>query len=106
MAAKHGAVGEFNPDLEDWVSYTERIEQYFIVKSIPVEAGNKRKAILLSSCGGPTYQLIRNLLAPGKPSHKTFTEIVTLVRDHHQPPPSTIVQHFIFTLGLRNLGKR
>ena len=91
MAAKHGTVGEFHSDQEGWVSYTERLEQYFIVNSISAEV-DKRRAILLSSCGALTYQLIRNLVVPGKPTDKTFAEIVTLMRDHHQPRPSTIVQ--------------
>ena len=90
MAVKHGTVGEFNSDQEDRVSYTERLVQYFIANSIS-EEGNTlaRRAILLSSCGAPTYQLIRNLVAPDKPTDKSFTEMVALVRDHHQPHPVT-----------------
>ena len=93
--ATHGSVGEFNPDREDWISYTERLTQYFVANGIS-EEGEKRKAILLSSCGAATYQLIRNLVAPKKPTEKNFDEIVTLVKDHHQPRPSTIVQRFNF----------
>ena len=104
MAVKHGAVGEFNSDQEDWVSYTERLTQYFIANGI-AEEGDKCRAILLSSCGAPTYQLIRNLVAPGKPTDKTFSEIVALVRDHHQPHPSTIVQRFNFHTRIQKLGE-
>ena len=53
--ATHGSVGEFNPDREDWISYTERLTQYFVANGIS-EEGEKRKAILLSSCGAATYQ--------------------------------------------------
>ena len=60
------------------------------------DEGNTRRAILLSSCGAPTYQLIQNLVAPGKPTDKSFSEIVALVQDHHQPLPSMIVQWFNF----------
>ena len=90
MSVKHGTVGEFNSDQENWVSYTEHLTQYFIANGI-AELGNKCRAILLSSCGAPTYQLNRNLVAPGKPTDKTFSEIVVLVHDHHQPRSSTIV---------------
>ena len=31
MAVKHGAVGEFISDQEDWVSYTERLVQRYFV---------------------------------------------------------------------------
>ena len=94
--AIHGNVGEFNPDREDWVSYTERLVQYFVANSITEEAADKRSAILLSSCGAATYQLIRNLVAPGRPTDKSFSELVALVKDHHQPCPSMIVQRFNF----------
>ena len=105
MAVKHGAVGEFNSDLEDWVSYTERLVQYFVANGIS-EEGDKRRAILLSSCGPTTYQLLRNLVAPGKPTDKSFTQIVELVRDHHQPRPSTIVQRFNFHTRSQKPGEK
>lgn len=98
MAAKHG-------DQEDWVSYTERLEQYFVANGISTE-GDKRKAILLSSCGAPTYQLIRSLVAPKKPSEKAFDDIVALVGDHHQPCPSTIVQRFNFHTWTQKPGEK
>ena len=91
MAMNHRIIGEFNLDHEDWISYTERLTQYFMANGIDAE-GDKCRAILLSSCGAPTYQLIQNLVAPGKPTDKTFSQIVTLVHDHHQPRPSTIIQ--------------
>ena len=86
--AKHSGIGEFNADREDWISYSEQMIQYFVANAV-AEEGNTRRAILLSSCGAPTYQLIRNLVAPGKPTDKTFNELVALVQDHHQPRPST-----------------
>jgi len=72
MMATHGNVGEFNLDQEDWVSYTEYLVQYFVANSISEEEGDKRRAILLSSCGAATYQLIRNLVVPSKPTDKNF----------------------------------
>lgn len=104
LMARHGSIGEFNAESEDWVSYTERLIQYFVANSIP-EDGDTRRAILLSSCGVSTYQLIRNLVAPGKPTDKSFTEIVALVKDHHQPRPSTIVQRFNFHTRTQKPGE-
>ena len=92
--ATHGNIGEFDRGAEDWAAYCERLEQYFLAND--VEDADKQRAILLSVCGAGTYQLIRNLVAPDKPSEKTFGAIVTLVRDHHNPPPSAIVQRFKF----------
>jgi len=95
MAKQSNHLGEFNPDREDWISYTERLLQYFVSNGI-TEEGDTRRAVLLGSCGAPTYQLIRNLAAPAKPTDKLFTQIVDLVREHHQPRPSVIAQRFNF----------
>ena len=42
------------------------------------------------------YRLIRNLVAPYQAYRKTFAELVKIVKQHYQPPPSTIVQRFYF----------
>ena len=84
-------------------AHAERLQQYFAVNDVD-NAGKQRK-ILLSGCGAPTYQLIRNLLAPVKPTDKSFYELVKLVKDHHQPPPSEIVQRFSFHSRTRRNGE-
>ena len=80
MTATHGTVGAFDPSNETWVSYSERLEQYFIAND--VDAAAKKKTVLLSVCGTATYQLIRNLVVPGKPTDKSFDELVKLVKNH------------------------
>ena len=47
--ATHGTVGEFDSGRETWVSYSERLEQYFIANDVAGE--EKKRAILLSVCG-------------------------------------------------------
>ena len=32
--ATHGSIEEFNPAREDWVSYSERLIQYFVANGI------------------------------------------------------------------------
>ena len=103
MASRQGVFGEFDHGIEDWASYTERLQQYFAANNI--EGGGKHKAILLSCCGPRTYQLINNLLAPEVPMGKSFDEIVQLVKDHLDPNPSVIVQRFIFHSRLRKGGE-
>ena len=44
-------------------------------------------------------------MAPGKPTDKSFTDIVSLVKDHHQPRPSTIVQHYNFHTRNQKAGE-
>ncbi len=58
------------------------------------DSAEKQRAILLSGCGESTYHLIRDLVAPAKPTTKLFNELIKLVKDHHQPPPSFIVQRY------------
>ena len=58
-----------------------------------------------SVSGSKTYKLIRNLAMPGKPSDKTFKEIVELVQNHKNPKPSAIVQRFKFNTRFRKPGE-
>ena len=61
MAALYGRLTEFDPGVEEWVTYLERLEQYFAANEI---TGNeKKRAILLSMCGAATYRLIRYLVS-------------------------------------------
>ena len=88
--ATHGSVGEFALGKETWLSYAERLDQYFLTNNL--QAHEKKRAILLSVCGASTYQMICNLVSPQKPSEKTFDELVKLVQEHHQPLPPVTVQ--------------
>ena len=103
MATKHGSIGEFDAGREDWQSYAERLEQYFVAND--VTNTQKKRALLLSVCGAATYQLIRNLVAPAKPTSRTFEELVELVRNHHNPKPSIIVERFKFHSCVRRQGE-
>ena len=84
----HG-IAEFHCK-EDWVSYCERLEHYFGTNDVN-EAG-KWAIYPLSVCGATTHQFIRNLVALAKRADKSFRELVTLVKEHHTPPPSVTVQ--------------
>ena len=101
--AKHGSIGTFDSAREDWTSYSERLEQYFVRNDIV--AAEKKQAILLSSCGVDTYQLIRNVVAPEKPTARTFDQLVELVQRHHNPRPSVIMQRFRFNSCRRKQGQ-
>ena len=81
--ATHGSVGKFSGGSETWVSYIERLQQYFVTNNIK---GNERqRAVLVSICGTSTYQLTRSVVSPAKPTEKTFGELVTLLREHYFP---------------------
>ena len=101
--AKHGSIGEFDSDRETWKSYTERLTQYFTAND--VESADKKRAILLSVCGPTTYQLIRNILAPVKPTERTFAQLVELVEHHRNPKPSVIVRRYNFNSRMKQPGE-
>ena len=92
--SKHGKIGEFDPEQDDWELYVERMKFYFVANNVTQEA--KKKAILLTEMGGKAYQVIRNLLLPSTPGEATFNQIVTLMQEHTKPTPSVIVQRFKF----------
>lgn len=88
--ATHGHIAEFDCGAEDWKSYCERLEQYFLVNN--VQDAGKQHAILLSVYGATTCQLIWDLVAPDKPADKSFEATAKLVQEHYTPLPSMIVQ--------------
>ncbi len=100
---RHGNIGEFEGNGEDWVAYAERMEQYFAANAITVAA--TKRAVLLRSCGSATYKLIRSLTSPDKPLDISYEGLVTLVRDHYTPKPSVTVQRFKFNSRFQQSGE-
>ena len=101
--ATHGSINAFDSSQEDWTAYTERMEQYFAAND--VDAATKRRTILLTASGAATYKLIRGLVAPDKPTDRSYTELVELVKGHYNPTPSPIVQRFKFNSRMRQQGE-
>lgn len=60
---------EFVLGKDDWETYTERLELYFLVNDIKVD---KQAAVLLTKINPETYNLARDLCAPDKPSNKNI----------------------------------
>ena len=103
MAAHHGSVGEFDAGKETWTSYCERLQLYFLAND--VATAEKQRAIFLTVCGATTYQLIRNLVAPEKPTERSLDELIQLVEDHHAPKPSVTVHRFKFNSRTQSDGE-
>ena len=102
--AFHGHIGEFNPSSDSWSEYIERLDEYFMASDIAPEDVTKRRAILLSACGTETYSLIKKLVAPALPKEKTYKQITDIVKDYHEPKPSTImtiVERYRFHMRVR-----
>ena len=84
-----GQIDKFDTNgKESFPNYLERLEFYFIANDITDDG--KKKAMFLTSVGPDTYNLIRDLCTPGKPSDKSFADICKLVHDHLNPEPNIL----------------
>ena len=92
--AMHGTVGAFDPTVDDWSTYTERLKHYFVANK--VTDAEQKASILLAVCGTQAYKLLRSLVPDNKLEGVSFEELSKLLKDHYDPPPSTIVQRFHF----------
>ena len=88
-----GNVEAFDETNDDWNAYVERIEQYFIANEIKED---KQVAVMLSLMGNKTHGLLRNLVAPAKPSSLSFKTIVETLQKHLSPKPLLIAERFSF----------
>ena len=95
-----GTVNEFDRN-SDFADYVDQLEQYFIANDITRK--EKKRAVLLTSCGVQTHALIKNLLAPEKPSEKSFAEIVRTVKEHLCPKKLVIAERYKFHQRTLNL---
>ena len=79
-----GVLGPFDIQRDNWASYKERLEQFFIANNVD---DVKRVAVLLSVIGAKSYELLRSLTAPEKPAQKSFDQLCTLLENHLAPKP-------------------
>ena len=77
-----GKIEQFDPSVEEWETYEERLEQFFIVNDLEAE---KKVPALLSLIGAKTYALLKNLLTPVKPSTKSYKELTDILKGHFSP---------------------
>lgn len=110
MAHNFGKIESFSGRNDDWELYVERLEIYFTANDlaeIPLaqdgsnaglvqKRAEKRRAILLSAIGAETYSLLRNLVAPQKPSDISYTDLVSALKNHYQPTCSVTVERYKF----------
>ncbi|GFX44478.1 LYR motif-containing protein 4 [Trichonephila clavipes] len=83
----------YDASVEDWSSYVERLESYFVVNGIK----DKMKVpAILSLMGATTYKLLKNLAAPNIPSELTYQDIVKLLSEHLNPKLLEMTERFRF----------
>ncbi len=74
-AGLSSAVEPFELESDDWVLYTEWLEQFFLANKIT--DNTKKVAVLLTAIGSKAYALLRNLLAPVTKQYSALVEVMT-----------------------------
>ncbi|CAM1311222.1 Uncharacterised protein g5624 [Pycnogonum litorale] len=82
MAAVYGNVGEFNPGLERFEDYSDRIDAFMAVNSI--EDGKKTN-LYLATVGAETFLLLKNLCSPAKPNYFSYEGLKAILKKHFNP---------------------
>ena len=89
-----GHIEPFNNEKENWDSYAERFNHYLLANDIEDE--KKMVSVFLTIIGSKTYELLRNLVAPGKPADLKYQELVEILGKHFNPAPLLIAERFHF----------
>ena len=103
MAATHGSIGAFDSSEEEWETYVERVEIYLSANKI-TDAQQKRD-VLLSVCGPKPYHILRDLLAPTKPSDTSYADIVKCLKAQFNPKQGVAVHRYKFNSRVRQRGE-
>ena len=74
MAVSFGKLEEFDTtNGDEWVQYIEHMEYYFLVNEITDTL--KQHSILISSMGQKAYKILKNNVAPNKPTDVSFKNL-------------------------------
>ncbi|KAJ8042845.1 Synaptic vesicle 2-related protein [Holothuria leucospilota] len=92
--SSHLEVESYDPEVEKWESYEERLTMFFEANNVTED--KKKVAIFLSSMGAKGYGLLKNLVSPDKPSAKNFPEICKTLKDYYSPRPPVLLERFRF----------
>lgn len=101
--AKHGQMDEFSGEGDDWTTYGECLEPYFVANDIT--SPDKKCAMLLSCCGSAMHKIIRSIIYLKKETDFTFEELEKVVKNHYAPKPSKVVQRYKFNSHSQQAGE-
>ena len=99
-----GHIEEFDGANGDWPLYrlyVERLEKFVAPNGI--SDGEKKRAVLLSVMGAPTYKILPNVVSPSKPGGENVRRSGR--NTHFKPKPSEIVERFKFHSCVRKPGE-
>ena len=93
-----GNMKDFDPDKDNWTEYAEQLQHYFLANNIEAE---QQKSTLITVMADAAYALLRQLVAPGKISDKSFADLWKVMEAHYNPKPSIILQRHKFNNHVR-----
>ena len=91
--AQIGTIEPFDTSANDWETYVARLEQFLEANGI---ANDKKVATLLTLIGGPTFQLLNNLVSPDNPKDKNLGELKDALKQHFSPATLEIAERYRF----------
>ena len=91
--ATYGQLQAFNPDTDSVTAYIERVHLFFAANDIP---DKKLVPVFLSTIGGKTYELLRNLVNPNPPETLKLSELTETLKRYYEPKPLVIAERFHF----------
>ena len=71
VAGYFGRMEAFDPKVEEWSTYVERLEMFFVVNNV---RESKKASSLLTLIGGKMYALLKSLTTPTKPTEMSFSQ--------------------------------
>lgn len=77
-------VPEFNPSVEAWNVWKERLDIHFC--EISCTDDNVKKSILLKSIGAVAYKMLHSLCSPVSPVSKKYEELCEILDTQYTPP--------------------
>ena len=107
MAALIGPLGAFDPSLETFPAYLERLEHFYIandigqcaadaMEAVKKAADKKKVAVIISVIGNKRYNTLHDLCSPLVPKEKSFSEICELLKSHYKPKTLEVAGSFKF----------
>lgn len=88
-----GDLPRFHGEYDDWLVFTERLEQFFEINDVVEE---KKKAILITSISDQIYKTLKDLCFPLLPKEKTFNELCELLNKQFVIKTSVIRERYTF----------
>ena len=88
--ATHGSLREFDTGQDDWSTYLERVEEYFVANDTGDSQAKKHAILRVSCCGTATYQVFHARIRANHSLLQQMKVFATLVQSQKQHQNTTV----------------